>query len=524
MNSAPGRGAAVARNALSGSGRYVVTALLALAVTPYALRVLGPDRFGAWVLAGTVLVTVRTFDLGLERALVRAVAEADGAGEKASARTTLLVGRRVLLGTSFAIATAVVLARHGIVERVLDIPEVLRAEASYAIAGTAIVAVMDAWFRPLSAALDGVGRMDRSRAIDTVQRILSSLGVVLVLGAGYGLPGLVWKNGATALIAGVLYMRELGRTAPELAGPRFGASGRLRPGESRAAARSLLSFGGHVQAVGVSALAYDLWAKVVLGRVAGLGGVAIYDLGSRVVTLLAGALYAAVEAVFPEASLLQSHDPETALAQLHARAGRAVSWMALPMFGLLSVLAVPFATAWLGTEYASVGAVIQVLAIGWLIAIIAAPAYLIAQAGGRAVDSTRAAVVTALVAIVLSTALAGRYGALGVAAAVSTGLGVGGLLMLWQFAKGFGVGWRVSLIVDPRAVASTVVAVAAAWAFIALLPMLTWIPWSLTQSLFGVLVAGFFGLAIYVGSMLLLGVIGEDERRIAREVIAGLRG
>lgn len=584
------RASDVARNALSGGGRHVISAILALAVTPYALGVLGPDRFGVWVLAGTVLLTVRTFDLGLERALVRAVARSDGAGRRADARPALIIGRGLLVAAAIVFA-AIIAAAHGpIVGRLLEIPDVLRPEAVYAIVGTAAVAVVEAWFRPLSAALDGVGRMDRSRGIDALQRILSSVGVVIVLGLGFGLRGLVWKNVATALFAGVLYARALRGIAPELRGrASLGVGGEAgRDSRSidvpagtdpRAVARELLGFGGHVQAVGMSALAYDVWIKVILGRVAGLGAVALYEIGARVVVLVAGTLQAAAEAIFPEASaraatsgsqaatsgsqgatlgtqaaMLGTHATtlgaqaaaasRSAAAALHARAGRAIGWLAMPAFGLLFVLALPFATAWLGPDHAEVGGVIRVLCVGWAVAILSAPTYLIAQASGRAADGTAAAAVTAIVAMALGAALVGRFGALGAAAAVSIGLSTGSLLMWWRFARAFGTGWSIARIIDLRAVVATALAMVAArgvlaglaalaaWATSAALrgsnpsggPSGTDAPNDLgwlvaladhvATSLPGVIVAGIVGGGVYVVTMLAVGAIGPEERRL----------
>jgi hypothetical protein len=70
----PDLAAGLVRNALAGAGRNVVGAVVALAVTPYALRTLGPERFGVWAVAGAVLTSMQLVDLGLERSLTRTIA------------------------------------------------------------------------------------------------------------------------------------------------------------------------------------------------------------------------------------------------------------------------------------------------------------------------------------------------------------------------------------------------------------------------------------------------------------------
>lgn len=577
--SSESRAAAVARNALSGSGRHVVSALLALAVTPYALRVLGTERFGVWVLAGTVLLTIRTLDLGLERALVRAVARADAAGRRGEARDELIVGQRLIVAAALVPAVAILAFRDPLVARILQIPPALRPEAIIAIVGTAGVGVVEAAYRPLSAALDGVGRMDRARAIDALQRILSSIGVVVALWLGFGLAGLVVKNALTIGVAGGLYARSLRRIAPELVGrrpagraaiagrgraaerpedeaeiavhrlavgrpdgrdagrPDWRDAGRPAPSSTspddapperdrRAIARELLGFGGHVQAVALSALAYEVFVKVLLGRVAGMGAVAVYELGARVVVLVGGTLQAATEAIFPEASAREAvassrAESRDAAVDLDWRAGRALGWLAVPAFGLVVALAEPFAVAWLGLDpaRAPVGEVMRVLAAGWAIAILASPAYLIAQAAGRAADGTAAAIVTAAVAMILGAALVGRYGAVGAATGVSIGLATGAGFMWWRFERAFGGGRSVARIVDPRALAATALAMLAARGTLAGLAEIGGVTGDrIASSLLGVLGAGVIGCAVYVGAMLASGAIGAEERRLMGRV------
>jgi O-antigen/teichoic acid export membrane protein len=495
------RAQALARNALSGAGRYAVTALLALAVLPFTLEHLGRERFGVWALAGVILPAARLLDLGLHRALVRTVARAKGQAELAAA--ALATGRGLALALGGGWIVLVWLVSPSLV-RWLNVPPHLQAEAVYVLIGTTVVAAIELLFAPSQAALDGLGRMDLSNGVDTVQRILSALGVVLVLSLGWGLPGLVWKNAATTAIAGCAYGWLLHRCAPEL--------GRLRLRLSWKEARALMVFGRYVQTVNLGALLIEPVTKAALSRATGPASVGLYDIAARVVSQVSGAFLALALATFPAAAELHATgrgtDPAAVVA-LYRAAARYSAWLALPVFGLLIALAGPFVAAWLGPGYAQVAWAIAGLGAGWLVAILSAPAYLVAQASGHERTSTAASLTTATVSIGLAVVMISRLGLAGAVLAVGLGLAAGGVVMLAGFARIFGLGRQTVTVIGGRAPLATALCLPPARALTAVLP----------AGLAAVLVAGLLGLALYAALLAALGAIGPAERAFARALL-----
>lgn len=496
----------LARNALTGAGRYAIGAVMALAVTPYALRVLGAERFGIWALGGVVLTLFRLLDLGLNRALVQNVAACAGRGDPASAASAVATARTAALAIAGAAAVAV-WAAAGVVATVLGIPleSPLLAEASLVVAGTAVFAAIEATCAPSQAALDGLGRMDLSNVVDAlVQRIASPLGVVVVLGLGWGIPGLIVKNLVTAAAAGALYAWLLHRRSPALGGAWLGWD--------PAAARQLLGFGRHVQAVSLASALVEPAAKTLLSREAGLAAVAAYEIAARVTGQLSGVLGSLAAALFPAAAARgaagadatagesasrgelakappTAREGPAALVELHRTAARYNAWLALPAYALLLVLARPFVDAWLGAGQADVAAAIQWLGAGWAVAILSLPAFHIAQAGGRPRLSTAGGMTTAAVAIAASMLLVGPYGLDGVAAGVGIGLAAGGLAILGLFTYSFRIGLVTLGVLPPGAiVAATAAAAIASWT-VARLPAALW----------AVGVAGGMGVAVAGG-------------------------
>lgn len=489
---------------------------------------LGQAQFGVWALAGAVLGTIRLVDLGLNRALTYRVATALGQARPDAARAALGTGRSLAIGLGALAFAAVALLARPLVERVLAIPPALQTEALIVIVGTALVAAVEGVFAPYQAALDGAGRLDVSNAVDTLlQRILSPLGVVLVLGLGWGLAGLVAKNLVTTLAAGVAYAWLLGRHAPALAGSQ--------PRLDRAETSVLLAFGRHVQTVSLASALVEPVTKTLVTRAVGLEALALYELAVRVTGQLGGVFMALSTALFPAAAHLiaaaDSHDdrsqtsdglavdqglpgePLAALVTLYHQAARYNAWAVLPAYGLFLALADPFVAAWLGPDYAPLAPALVVLGVGWCVALLALPAFLVAQAGGMPRLSTTGGLVTAAVSLGTAAVLVRPAGLSGVVAGLALGLAAGGVVTLALFARGFGIGWSVLAVAGWRVLLAALIGAGLARLAAGSLP----------ATLPGLCLAALAGLLAAAGLMLASGEVGVADRALIRRLVGGAR-
>lgn len=421
---------------------------------------LGAERFGLWAIGGAVLATVRLLDLGIERSVARQVATAHARGQPQGIADAVGSAVPLAIGLGGLATLAVWAARGPLVDVVFDVPGGLHAEAALVIVGCALVAWLEGALVPYRAALVGVGRMDLASGIDAGQRAASAAGTVLVLALGGGLMGLVAKNLVTAAGAGLVSRRLAVCRAPSLAG---------WPAPRADAARALLAFGRHVQTVSLGAVALEVGAKVLLARSAGLGGVAVWELATRVTQQLAALLLSAVLAVFPAAAALGAaaagpgeDGQREVLARLYHRAAGAMAVAVVAGFGLLAVLAAPFVAAWLGPGHAPVARTILVLSIGWAVAVLSTPAAMVAQATGRARAVALASLVTPVVGLGAAAMLAPHGGVGGVAVGVAAGLVTGGLAMAVAFKRMSGLPWRGLAPLDPRAAVALTFGLAAA--------------------------------------------------------------
>jgi O-antigen/teichoic acid export membrane protein len=478
----------VVRNALSGAARFVITAMLAVVVTPYMLSVLGREQFGLWALGSAVVITVRLADFGLERSLVREVATLSAGGTPPSwgaiqqavgtTSSLYLSVAALLLGIGFA-------GRDVLLGSVLGIPPHLRGQAGIVVLGMLAVECGRLVFSPFARTMDGLQRMDLSAAVDTMANIFSKLSVFVVLGAGWGIPGLVAKEGLAMLAAAAGAATLARRMVPDLT---------LNVRLFRVhVARRLLTFGGHVQAVNLAAFAIEPLSKTLLTRTVGLESVAMYDIGSRLVGYLVGMFQALVMALFPAAADLQARLGPRSVADWFERSTRYLSWIAWPTFALVIGLAPVAVEAWLGPGYTPAGWTASMLGAGWLVAMLSMPSYLLAQGSGRPSLSTAASLTTAGVGA--SAAVVGLlgYGYAGLVAGNAVGFAVGGVTMFVLFLRSFALPAAAiqRALLGPAPILAALVAIAAT----ALAHMLT------TPAL--LLLAAEAGVALLVYTLLL---------------------
>ncbi len=501
----------LAVSALSGGGRVVIGALSALLVTPFTLDRLGAARFGLWAAAGGLIGLLRLADLGVGRALSRQAALTRRADPLVSATVQALAtarGLAILVG--LGVIALVSLLLPALIDPRFGIPADLAREAVWVFLGTAAVAALEGLFAPGQAALEGLGRLDRVNLIDAVvQRLLSPWLVLPVLWAGGGLVGLVAKNAAMAVLAGLWIQRELSRVNPVLAV--------TRPGLSPVVAAQLLRFGSHAQSVNLASALIDPAAKVILGAASGLGAVAAYELAARITGQFGGACMAAAAGLFPAAARLDGISAgagrRQAILDLHARAWRWTGRLVLPGWCLMAVLAPAFCRLWLGGDPApEVARAVQILSPGWMLALMALPAFLITQAAGQPAHSTAAGLCTAAVSLG-GAYLARPWGLAGVAGGLAGGLAAGGLWMLAAFALEQGLRAR-ELFPDGRAVLAAAIGGLVAGGLITSLPAV----WP------GLLLSGAAGAAAALATLRCSGELTDDDQALLGDLGRRLTG
>ena len=203
--------------------------LLALALTPVLVQQMGIERWGLFTLALALVGVFGVFDLGVGAALTRALATRIGAGEKAGAAELAGAAITALALVSGIVAVAAFAAVPFLVERLLNTPPALQAEAVAAFRMLCLAAPLVVVNAALWGALAAHQRFREANLVTIPVATMYYLGPVLVLAFWTSLVGVVLALVVCRLANTLSYLWLARRDLPGLrpAMPRWTVVGPL---------------------------------------------------------------------------------------------------------------------------------------------------------------------------------------------------------------------------------------------------------------------------------------------------------
>jgi len=400
--------------------------VMALVVTPMLASYLGRELFGVWALFGIVLTASQMLDFGLSKALVRNIAHYRAKGRWSSLNqdfnSALWPLLAVLLIITFGgwplaprIATLV-----GVPPGLLDL-------------ATPVLRMLISGFLPvglsllLGATLEGAQRMAYTSGALTLNRLLFTITVGLVILGDWGLIGVAWAY----LVAVWAQLLALALAAVRVT-PTLRFTPRLT---QRVLFQRDLRFGLALFATALIALAFTATNKIILARWVGLDGVATYELASIIALQLFTLAMALARALYPALVAAQTQFGLAELRRLFNRALRLLALGVIPVAALLIALAVPFMNAWLGEPSLESARSLQWLVGAWSLAAIATAASVGFLAVGKPGWATAFSAYNAALNLILALSFTPVWGFWGVIAANVVAVGSSALLTVWRFAR-----------------------------------------------------------------------------------------
>jgi len=324
-----------------------------VAIAPFLLRRLGPERFGLWSIVSLLAGLSQTFDLGVAAALSRLVAEFRARAD--------VDGLRRAVTLSIVLAFALVLAAFLLAlagrERVLDffhVDPALRAEAGIALLGAVLLFALTTASNLQGALLGGVQRLDVWNVAALAAAVLQLAGMVIVVWRGGGLPSLIVVNAVALALGLVLAGRGVARFVPE-----------ARPGSvrgGRALATRMLRFGAALQIINLGVLFQFQLEKILFGRFVSLAAVGEFELGYRVVFALWAIPAFLLAPLLPAFAHLDAVADRERFEELFRRGMRYVFALAVPVTGGVLALAPALFSSWLGPGHANAALAARALA------------------------------------------------------------------------------------------------------------------------------------------------------------------
>lgn len=396
----------IVRNTSANAIAQAVSMLTSFVFVPLLLTAFGVANYGVMVLAASVASFSAILDLGVGSVLVRMVAERnarnDHLGVRQAERSAALF---------FGAIGVVVAATMVLLGEFASVLFKLTGDQAFMMRYMLwITAGAQVFYWPTSAArggLSGLQRFDLVAGISLVMSAIDVAGVIGVLILHRGPVVLVGVRAVETVVGATLYVALFQRLVPRVAE-------RIRA--SLQDIRSMIRSGSSIFTLTIAQLlGRQQTDKLVLGIFIGPAAVGIYEIASKMVTLVSTVTSISASAVLPVAAELNARDEHEAMRSLFLRGSKILVTIAVPVIAILMAIATPFIAAWCGPGYATVVPAAQIL----LLSQAAVPLYelgdqlLIAKDRFSAV--VPAGLTCALLNVALSVTLVHFFGMVGVA-------------------------------------------------------------------------------------------------------------
>lgn len=415
-------GVKLARNTAFNFAGQILPVFAGIALIPYIVRGLGPDRFGMLGIIWLVFGYFSLMDLGLGRATTKFLAEwlAKGNESQISEMVWSSVILQVLLGLVGGVI--IVILTPFLVQRVLKTPASLvpEARAAFYILAAALPTVLAA--NGLRAVLEGCERFDIANLLRIPSSILAFVIPAVAIATGLRLPGVVLWMGISRLGFTFAHGFYCLRVLPCL---------KTRPTLRSSTIMPLLSFGGWVTAANVVNPILLSMDRFLIGSMISVAMVGYYTAPYEAVTKLWMIPASLMTTMYPACSALGAGRVRE-LQTLYSRSFRYIFCSLAPISLVLVLFARPVISAWLGPGFVGKSSVaLQFLTLGVFINCFAHVPYCFLQALGKPDTAAKLFLCELIPYGLLLGWMIGRYGISGAAAAWSMRVATEVLLLLW---------------------------------------------------------------------------------------------
>ncbi len=500
----PPMGPVLVRNVVSNVLSRGASIIAWLAITPFVLRTLGPERFGFWSLLSTLATAALVLDLGLGSAITRFVA-GYGDGDRADLqRSAFTTGALIAGALAVAWGAGGWLARGWLVE-FAHVGAAWHAEALAASGTMVFAAALGLLALVPSAALTGVHRLDLVNRIALAATLAQVTASLYLLHRGAGLRGLMFALLLGSAISFVASAVALRRVAPRL---RLDLSG-----ASAAAVREQLAFSAALQFISLGVLMQFQLPKFALARWVGLSAVGEYELAYRVAFAAWSLPSLLLPPLLPALAELTAQGQWDRAWALYRRAARYLLALALPLVALMASLSRALYGAWLGPGHESAALALTSIALLLGINVLTSAGCLFARAIARPWMEASYHLVSLGLHTSLAVWLVPRFGLRGALLAMLVSGTVGTAQFVWVFHHRLRQSLRdylASIVATPALV--SLAGAGVAWAACTAIGSPAAAP-DRARAALGLAVGGACGAAVLALGLLRLGYVTRQDLR-----------
>jgi O-antigen/teichoic acid export membrane protein len=314
-------------NAVYGTLDYLAYPLGMLAAAPIALRALGMDRYGIWMVATAAISTGAIAASGFGDANIRMVATQEATGNRdavvTAVRTTL--GIHIALGSLMALLGCII--APWLTDRVVAGHPELRADCLWSLRLASLLMLLRAIETVCVSTQRAFARYGAAMAVSLTARIASLAAACILPFFARSVSILVL---ATAILTGAAVWIQFKQLHRLLGGPR------LHPQLDPATATALLSFGVFTWIQAVTGLLFGQVDRLIAGAAFGAAAVTSYAFCAQLSQPIYGIAAAGLHFLFPDLARKKAVSGSPAIRRSVTLAFAAnLLFVALSLIGLL---------------------------------------------------------------------------------------------------------------------------------------------------------------------------------------------
>jgi len=395
-------GTKIVHNVASGLIRLVLIAPVPFLLTPFLLRHLGTQGFGAWAVFVSINSLTSLADIGVMGTLTKHVSQHYTLQDYTNLNKVVNAGILIFLAVAVLGVLAVNLAAGFLISAFFRSAQVPHAQLQFVIRLLTVSIALNLLTYPFSSVISGLQRLDVVNLFWALNTIISAAGAALFVSLGFGIEGLVY---AIVLTTSVLFVLNIGvarHLVPQL---------RIQPASVRwSDVKELSAFSTQIYVSQVATAVYIHTEKLLLAHFTGLTAAGWYDIANDLAMKIRNFPALLITPLMPAASELDARQDSARAQELYYRAHKYLAFVGIGMFLVVALVAHRFVELWLGPGFTGTARALIVLTGVQIGNLAAAPALLMLIGKGILRPAVRFALVGMVGTLIVSTALIAMFG------------------------------------------------------------------------------------------------------------------
>lgn len=391
---------------------YAIQITIAFFITPLILREIGAARYGVWAMVVSITGYYGLLDLGLRAGMTQYITRYFSTGDFCRMNMAASSGFALHVGCAFCVGLLTIVAAC-MAPIYLSLADAFEKEAVSCLLVVGFSTAIQFLLFPFSIALTAKQRFDLVTAISSFARLLSAVAMVCSLMVGYGLIGLCVAGALGNLLDYLLRWAVAHRILPELR-----VSIGLINWES---CRECMVFGSWSAVISASTVVIGFTDALVIGFYMPVSAIAFFILANNLIKYFANLFVPVGHVFYPAATALDAKDDLIGLRRLYLTASRMITLQAVGIALITCIWASDFYSLWVGDEYLnnrvyhSVPLLYRLLLVGAVCTAAQRVGSKILLGRRQTRGLARLFICEGVLNLVISVALIGQYGLLGVA-------------------------------------------------------------------------------------------------------------